>query len=533
MQKGGRSDFIGQRIGGAYEIVAALGSGSSCDVYQAKHVILDENTIVALKLLRTHLDSQEAQDGFKKEAQLLHQLNHPSILPLLAAGFHTDDRPYIVTEYAPQGTLFDRLKQRQRQPFPLEEALTILIQISQGLQYAHHRNIVHRDLKPANILFNTRGEALLADFGIAIALPSEQTIRHVAEGTPQYMAPEQFDSLASKKSDVYALGCIAYELFTGHKAITIQADASDEWDLWDGWATRHKKQIPVSPAHYNPAIPRPLEEVILEALEKLRDDRPSIATFLARLQRFQVSSGAPATPPPVARLDLYSTMYDNATRILNHSPATTDQQAARQRFEEGNHLYEVKQYAGAVAAYEEATRLGLQDAGVYINKGIALSKLNRFEEALRAFNEAIRLNPGDATGFYNAANTLSHLKRYQEAVDTYTRTTDLDPRHINTYYNMGINLYLLQRYQEAITAYEQVIRLDARHTSAYYNMGNAYYCLERYKEAVKAYDHAIHLDAKHTRAYFRKSQALEALGWTDQARQARERAYQLGYTESP
>ncbi len=104
---------------------------------------------------------------------------------------------------------------------PTEEAVIILSQVGQALQYAHQQNIIHRDLKPENILFNTRGEAVLADFGIAAVLASARTRQVGFGGTPAYMAPEQFEGIISTKSDEYALGCIAYELLTGRKPFTI------------------------------------------------------------------------------------------------------------------------------------------------------------------------------------------------------------------------------------------------------------------------------------------------------------------------
>lgn len=504
MQRGGRSELIGKRIGGAYIIVAELGRGSFGDVYQARHIFF-EDKIVAIKLIRAHLDTQEDCDYFIQEAYLLNKLKHPYILPFITAALHLDSMPYIVTEYASQGTLLDRLNQQPNRPLPLEEAFTILFQISQGLQHAHQQNIVHRDLKPANILFNTKGEALLADFGIALTLPSGQTIRIESPGgTLQYMAPEQFEGTTSMKSDIYSLGCIAYELFTGHKPIIV-SHGSD----WVVWVHQHRTQVPIAPTQHNQDIPTSIEQIILKALAKQRDDRPDISTFLVSLQRF---------------VKVQSDTY------FNNIP-TAKQRTSRQWFDEGNKFYDIKRYSDAIAAYERAIRLSLKDADVYVNKGNALGKLARYEEAVIAYIEAIRLNSKDANVYYNLANTYNNLARYKDAVVAYSQTTTLNEKHINAYYNKGIALYNLKLYKEAITTYEQVIRLDPKHASAYFNKGNSYYCLEQYKDAVIAYDHAISLNPRHASAYFRKSKALEALGWSEQALQAREKAYQLGYTD--
>src|SRR6266849_169966 len=160
---------------------------------------------------------------------------------------------------------------------PVEEALTILAQIGQALQHAHQQNIIHRDLKPENILFNAKGDALLADFGIAIVLATSSVRQVDATGTPAYMAPEQFRGMISKESDQYALGCIAYELFTGHQPFT----APDFVAI----GFLHAAEPPLAPTHYNPQLPLHTEQAILKAMAKQRADRyPDIAGFITALR---------------------------------------------------------------------------------------------------------------------------------------------------------------------------------------------------------------------------------------------------------
>ena len=176
-----RSNFIGTEIG-SYRIIAEINSGAYGAVYQGKHVIFDEEPIVAIKLLHAYLSSAEAREQFIQEARLLKKLKHPYILPILNAGIQ-DGMPYLVTEYTSGGSLRDSLKQQAGTPMPVDEALTIITQIGQALYYAHQQNVVHRDLKPGNILFNAKGEALLADFGIAVILATGMllNISHYAE----------------------------------------------------------------------------------------------------------------------------------------------------------------------------------------------------------------------------------------------------------------------------------------------------------------------------------------------------------------
>jgi serine/threonine protein kinase len=204
--------FIGKQIG-SFRVVAEIASGNFCRVFQAQHIFLTNRPVVAIKLMHsTHLFEKE-RDNFLREAQFLDKLEHPHILPIYDVGIE-DNIPYLVAEYASKGSLRDRLKRQPLRPLPVEEALTILTQVGEALQYAHQQDpvVVHRDLKPENILFNAKGEALLADFGIAIVLDSV-SLKHIdSSGSPPYMAPEQFEGNISKECDQYALGCIAYEL---------------------------------------------------------------------------------------------------------------------------------------------------------------------------------------------------------------------------------------------------------------------------------------------------------------------------------
>lgn len=257
--------LIGKQIGN-YRILAEINSGSFGSVYQGKHVIFEDDPVVAIKLLHTPLHSSDEHTEFINEAQVLKKLQHPNILRILDAGFQ-DGIPYLVTEYATGGSLRDRLKQSNSEPLPLDEATTILTQIGQALHYAHEQHIIHRDLKPENILFNQRGEALLADFGIAILLASTRTGLVEFGGTPPYMAPEQFEGLASARSDQYSLGCIAYELVTGHRLFTIPTPTLETY-----WF-HHAQVEPIPPARYNPQLPIYIEQAILTALAKNRADR--------------------------------------------------------------------------------------------------------------------------------------------------------------------------------------------------------------------------------------------------------------------
>ncbi|HEX6108460.1 MAG TPA: serine/threonine-protein kinase, partial [Ktedonobacteraceae bacterium] len=194
------NNYNGQEIGN-YRLVEKLDCGSFGCVYRAEHLHLKKH-IVAIKLLHAHLASPQKSADFLQEAQFLYDLSHPHILPVLDVGIHEKNIPYLVVEYCPNGSLKQYLQRQHPGPLPVEEAVSILTKIGQALHYAHQHDIVHRDLKPANILFNTKGEVVLADFGIAVLLEGTTFINPY--GTPAYMAPEQFQGIVSKKSDQFA-----------------------------------------------------------------------------------------------------------------------------------------------------------------------------------------------------------------------------------------------------------------------------------------------------------------------------------------
>ena len=267
-------DYNGKQIGN-YRIEQQIASGSFGTVYLARHVHLKQR-IVVVKILHTlNLDSAEEKEQFLQEAQILETLKGlPNILPLLDVGID-GNVPYMIAEYAERGSL--RMYMREHGiPLPMREALTIIGQVGHGLENAHDQGIVHRDLKPENILFNAKGEAMLADFGISTMLSTTSVVYARVEGTPAYMAPEQFQGEVSKESDQYALACIAYELLTGHKLF----EASNLVAI--GYL--HTTRAPIPPRQLNPQIPVSVEHALLKALSKERTERyPSVSAFVAAL----------------------------------------------------------------------------------------------------------------------------------------------------------------------------------------------------------------------------------------------------------
>jgi len=260
-----------------YVIERELGAGGMATVYLAHDVRHDRK--VALKVLRPELSAILGAGRFLAEIKTTANLQHPHILSLFDSG-EADGTVFYVMPYVEGESLRDRLT-REKQ-LPVEEAVRIAREVADALDYAHAHGVVHRDIKPENILLHG-GHAQVADFGIALAASRSDTGSRMTEtgmslGTPHYMSPEQAmgEREITAKSDVYALGCVLYEMllgeppFTGPTAQSIVAKVMTE--------------VPRPITIHRRSVPPHVEGAVLGALEKLPADRfSSAAEFAAAL----------------------------------------------------------------------------------------------------------------------------------------------------------------------------------------------------------------------------------------------------------
>ena len=227
-------------LAGQYRVERELGHGGMAYVYLAQD--LKHGRQVALKVLRPELAAVMGSERFLAEIRTTATLQHPRILPLFDSGLlplaqertgPQVELPYYVMPYVAGESLGARLA-RERQ-LPVAEAVSIAAQVASALDHAHRQGIIHRDIKPENILLQD-GEAVVADFGVALAIETAGGARLTetgfAVGTPQYMSPEQGagERGLDGRSDLYALGCVLYEMLTGeppYTGATARRDAHD------------------------------------------------------------------------------------------------------------------------------------------------------------------------------------------------------------------------------------------------------------------------------------------------------------------
>lgn len=256
--------LIGRQLD-EYQLEELLGQGGMARVYRGFDIRLKRR--VAIKVIDTPFRADSDYIArFEREAQAIAQLEHPYIVSIYRYG-EVDGILYIAMQYIEGASLSTILSRyRSNDDFiPSSEARQIIRQIGQALDYAHSRGIIHRDIKPANIMLDPQGNAFLTDFGLALL--TDDGTRGEIFGTPHYIAPEQAMSSAAAvpQSDLYAVGVILYEMFSGE----VPFDASDALDV----AMLHMTESPPPPTTLRSDLSPEVEAVILKSLEKEPVDR--------------------------------------------------------------------------------------------------------------------------------------------------------------------------------------------------------------------------------------------------------------------
>ena len=282
-------------LGSAYELQRELTGGGMSRVFLATERALNRDVVV--KVLPPDLAAGVNRDRFRREIQVAAQLQHPHIVPLHAAGSHGDllyfTMPFI------QGESLQRAL-REGTKFTTRQVLRILHDVVDALAYAHERGVIHRDIKPANVL-RSGTHAVVTDFGVAKAISASlpavgMTTSGMAIGTPAYMAPEQLagDVNADHRMDIYAVGLLAYELFTGGSPFAESSPAA----TMAAQLTRDPPEL----SRLRPDIPQPVSQLIAKCLAKDPARRPQTAAELAEeIDQLVLMTGDKTMTVPVRR----------------------------------------------------------------------------------------------------------------------------------------------------------------------------------------------------------------------------------------
>ena len=315
----------GKTYGGRYEVIEKVGQGGMAEVYRARDDLLGRD--VAVKVLAERLSNDKSfVERFRREAQAAANLSHPNIVSLY--DFGNDDAAYFIVMEMIDGRGLEVVITEDGPLLP-ERAAEIAADVARALERAHTAGLVHRDIKPSNIMITSYGQTKVTDFGIARALgDGEQTMTQTGMviGTASYLSPEQAQgNPVDARSDVYALGCVLYEMLTGR--------APFQGDTPLSIAYKHVREDAEKPSSVNPDVPDALDAITMKALAKNPDNRYQTAREMQDdLQRFISGQQVHATP-----------LLAGTTTV---APAATGTQVIHQTEEEWDPEPEEKNRAG-------------------------------------------------------------------------------------------------------------------------------------------------------------------------------------------
>jgi Serine/threonine protein kinase len=284
-------DRLARALSGAYSIERELSGGGMSRVFVAREHALDRRVVV--KVLPDDMAAAGSLQRFRREIMLAARLHHPHIVPVLAAG-EVDGVPFYTMPLVDGDSLRDRLAGG---PMPIGNILRVLREVSSALQYAHEHGIVHRDIKPDNVLLSN-GVASVTDFGVAKALGAAAegtshalTSVGVALGTPMYMAPEQIaaDPAVDERADLYAFGCVAYEMLTGDPPFGKRAPQHV--------LAAHITEDAVPVGERRRDVPAPLAALVMHCLAKSPEARPQTAADVIRALDAMTTGAMKGTKP--------------------------------------------------------------------------------------------------------------------------------------------------------------------------------------------------------------------------------------------
>ena len=449
-----------------YKITHILGTGGFAKVYRA---IGHGGKKVALKIPKTD-DIFETMDvevinRFKSEAELWMRLEHPNIVALHSG--KTEPLPHMAMELMEGGNLKQLMKNHT---LTVGEAVHIMEQVLKGLSFAHRMASVHRDLKPENILFTSDGVAKITDWGIGKFMASAGKSQSVGiKGTLDYCAPEQYDRREYGKvdwqTDIFQMGVMFYEMLTGENPF----EGEDFADCM-GKVLRYS---PEPPSSINPEIPEELNDVILGAIKKKKENRwDSGAVMLNELRR--VISGKKSKEDVIKQIEskqkeaeelanegrLHEAL-DVLNTVLNikpgHPPALNDK---------GTILFELGESEKALMLYDMALESDPKIIDTWTNKGLALHHMGNLTGAFYCYERALALNPNNTEVLSSIGALYFEIDKYDKAMKYFERATGIKPNDPDLWYFRGFTNEVLERWHAALTCYNEVLRLKPFHEEA-------------------------------------------------------------------
>lgn len=433
--------LLGQVIGGHYEIESVLGEGGISIVYKARHMLLGTPAAIKFLLPGTELDAKAIM-RFQREAQATAEIKHPSIAGIREFGIHKAI-PYLVLEFVEGKSLAELL--REEKTLEPKRALSLLQKIAEAISYAHAQKVVHRDLKPSNIMIQRSGDGeediKIIDFGIAKVLESEHSNNLTKTGdifgTPSYMSPEQCQGKpVDYRSDVYAIGCVAYEMFSGSPPFL----GSTPVELILKHLNDNHKPLKIKGI-------KGLNKVLDAALAKDPTYRyQSCDELRLDLDLLAENKEPLGKPRPKGKFDSKRFLKIATIFMLGFLAFYIWFLTA---FQEGT----IKTWTAAIEKEPNV-------ANNYIERGRLYKREWRGREALADANKAVELAPKNFWAYKLRSETYTQLEEYENAQQDAAKAIECAPTEYRGYLARGTALYYLGRYDEAIADLDKSLDLN-------------------------------------------------------------------------
>lgn len=536
----------GDKIGGYYTVINMAVGGMS-EVY----FCLRNNVMpVALKTPKIgFFDKNKLEEAFLSEVSTWIELGrHPNIVTCDFLDRY-DDRHFLQLEWIMGEDIWhvDLRSRLPQKPLPLTKALQYAIDICAGLIHVNkiQPGVVHRDLKPENILIARDGVAKITDFGLA-TLAQKASLKtkdaglengrqniigdNGIVGTPPYMAPEQWvlSEQLDSRVDIYAIGCILYEMLAGTRPFEVSQCNSMTWNNWlEMWRRKHNEEIP---APLPTSVPSALSDIIFKCLAKRPERRFGSAIELQNelIKVFlQNSSTSPRIGLPVTEPNAYDNYnrgqtyyslrrYEEAviafTRVIEISPEMAEAYTRR-----GLTFAVLRKYSESISDHTRAMNLDPNNDLTISFRGASLEMMGKWEDALRDYLHAISINP-DAHHVYEKLGTLYYkMGRYTDALETFDQAYRTSPTCAHTLISRAQVKREMGLFEGALTDLDQAIHLLPYDSSTYVELGETYRLMHKHGEAIENFEKALQISSNDAAALAHRGATYRDLGEIEHA----------------
>ncbi len=510
-----------------YKIVELIGRGGMGTVYKAINALT--GSTVAIKLFTSAVSKDKATlKRFEQEANALSNIDDSNLLTIYESGKSSDGAPYLVMEYIEGKNLAEVLthnKVDETSAFPL------FIQLCDLLSRAHRRGIIHRDIKPSNIIVSCTSSLLeenekidfeharIVDFGIARILDSvkddttKMTQTGAIFGTPTYMSPEQCQArqTVDQRSDIYSLGCVMYEVLTGHPPF------SGDNPLQVAMQHLNDSPSPISAK----SCSKNLERIVMQCLSKAPQDRYESVDDLREDLEFVKQNRRPKylnklkaskkKPPNLSVGMLFILIITLVMAYYNRAPEQQDRKSSQFPSTSAGTATKLAKAKTEVRRLSAEIKLHPQDKFWYMKRAQAYTDLNKDKEAIADYTKVIELDPQDVHAYTNRGSSYMAKGEWDLSMKDEDKALSLSPNHVNAICTRAIVFMEEEDYPKALAECEKAIRLDPERFDAYLTRGRVYMRTKEYAKALKEFDTVVRMEPQMTNGYWNRSQCYSAL----------------------